>query len=128
ATDFVFRTASAQARTEAEMAGLFGLLNTGVGVVVVLFQISLTTRLLGRLGVFAFVALVPSLLVVSSLASVIFPASFTLVLVMKGIEMAGAYSLNQTAVSLLYNPMPSDLRSQVRTLIDGAIKKSGAAA
>lgn len=128
ATDFVFRTASAETRSEAEMAGLFGLLNTGVGVVVVAFQLSLTTRFLGRLGVFAFIAIVPVLLVATSAASMIFPASFELLLVMKGIEMAGAYSLNQTAVSLLYNPMPPDLRSQVRTLIDGAIKKSGAAA
>jgi HEAT repeat protein len=128
ATDFVFRTASAEARTETEMAGLFGLLNTGVGVVVVLFQLSLTSRILSRLGVFTFVALVPALLVGTSALSVLFPMSFTFVLVMKGIEMAGAYSLNQTAVALLYNPMPGDLRSQVRTLIDGAIKKSGAAA
>lgn len=128
ATDFVFRTASAESRSEAEMAGLFGLLNTGVGVVVVLFQLSLTSRLLGRLGVFAYVALVPALLVVTSATSMLFPASFGLLLLMKGIEMAGAYSLNQTAVSLLYNPMPPELRSQVRTLIDGAIKKSGAAA
>lgn len=128
ATDFVFRTASAEARSEAEMAGLFGLLNTVVGVVVVLFQLSLTSRLLGRLGVFAYVAIVPVLLVMTSAASMMFSGAFGLLLAMKGIEMAGAYSLNQTAVSLLYNPMPPDLRSQVRTLIDGAIKKSGAAA
>ncbi|MCC7073749.1 MAG: cyclic nucleotide-binding domain-containing protein [Deltaproteobacteria bacterium] len=128
ATDFVFRTASAEARSEAEMAGLFGLLNTGVGVVVVAFQLSLTSRLLGRLGVFAYVAIVPMLLVATSAASMVVSGTFGILLVMKGIEMAGAYSLNQTAVSLLYNPMPPDLRSQVRTLIDGAIKKSGAAA
>ncbi|MCC7109369.1 MAG: hypothetical protein IT382_08785, partial [Deltaproteobacteria bacterium] len=72
ATDFVFRTASAETRSEAEMAGLFGLLNTGVGVVVVAFQLSLTTRFLGRLGVFAFIAIVPVLLVATSAASMIF--------------------------------------------------------
>lgn len=126
-TDFVFRTAAAEARTETEMAALFGLLNAVVGVVVVIFQVSVTSRLLSRLGVFAFVAVVPTLLVGISVAHVVLPWSFDLLLVMKGVEMAGAYSLNQTAVSLLYNPMPGELRSQVRTLIDGAIKKSGAA-
>lgn len=127
ATDFVFRTAAAETRTETEMAALFGLLNAVVGVVVVVFQVSVTSRLLSRLGVFAFVAVVPSLLVGISVAHVVFPWSFDLLLVMKGVEMAGAYSLNQTAVALLYNPMPGELRSQVRTLIDGAVKKSGAA-
>lgn len=127
ATDFVFRTASAEARTETEMAALFGMLNAVVGIVVVIFQLSLTSRLLSRLGVFAFVAFVPSLLVATSLLHVMLPWSFGILLVMKGIEMAGAYSLNQTAVSLLYNPMPGELRSQVRTLVDGAIKKAGAA-
>jgi HEAT repeat protein len=127
ATDFVFRTAAAAKANETGMAALFGLLNAVVGVVVVLFQVSLTTRLLGRLGVFAFVAIVPASLVAVSVAHVMFPQSFELLLVMKGIEMAGAFSLNQTAVALLYNPMPGELRSQVRTLIDGAIKKSGAA-
>lgn len=127
ATDFVFRTASAETRSETEMAALFGMLNAVVGIVVVLFQISLTSRLLNRLGVFAFVAIVPSLLVATSVLHVMLPWSFPILLVMKGIEMAGAYSLNQTAVSLLYNPMPGEIRSQVRTLVDGAIKKSGAA-
>lgn len=127
-TDFVFRTAVAQSHTEAEMAGLFGLLNTVVGVIVVAFQISLTGRLLGRIGVFAFIALVPVGLVLTSAAALVLPGAFAVVLVMKGIEMAGAYSLHQTGVALLYNPMPPEIRSQVRTLIDGAIKKSGAAA
>jgi HEAT repeat protein len=127
ATDFVFRTAAAETRTETELAALFGLLNAAVGIVVVFFQVSLTTRILSRLGVFTFVAIVPSLLVAISVGHVVLPWSFELLLVMKGVEMAGAYSLNQTAVSLLYNPMPGELRSQVRTLIDGAVKKSGAA-
>ncbi len=128
ATDFVFRTAVAHAHTETEMAALFGTLNAVVGVVVVFFQVSLTSRLLSRVGVFSFVAIVPTLLVATSVLAVALPGGgFSIIVVMKGIEMAGAYSLNQTAVSLLYNPMPGELRSQVRTLIDGAIKKSGAA-
>ncbi len=127
ATDFVFRAASAQSYDEAELAGVFGLLNAVVGVVVVVFQLSLTRLLLARVGVFAFVALVPMLLVAVSFVHLFQPASFEVLLVLKGIEMAGAFSLNQAAVSLLYNPMPADLQSQVRTLVDGAVKKSGAA-
>jgi HEAT repeat protein len=133
ATDFVFRAAAARATSENGMAGLFGLLNAVVGVVVVVFQVGLTARLLQKLGVFVFAALVPTLLVVLAAAHasggglVDGDAGFLLLVALKGVEMAGAYSLYPTVVALLYNPMPVDVRAQARTLIDGAIKKTGAA-
>lgn len=140
ATDFVFRSAAATAETEAGMAALFGLLNAVVGAIVVVFQVGLTSRLLERLGVFAFAALVPITLVIMAAVHGLIGAgllgssvssegrlSFWLLIGMKGVEMAGAYSLNQAAVALLYNPMPNEMRAQARPLIDGAIKKAGAA-
>jgi HEAT repeat protein len=134
ATDFVFRAAAARSTSETGMAGLFGLLNAVVGGVVVLLQVGMTARLLQALGVFLFAAVVPTLLAV--LAAVHAAGgrllgdevSFALLVGLKGVEMAGAYSLYPTAVALLYNPMPVDVRAQARTLIDGAIKKTGAAA
>ncbi len=137
ATDFVFRAAAARATTENGMAGLFGLLNAVVGIVVVVLQVGLTSRLLERLGVFLFAALVPGLLALLSVVCMAIPgdavlgtageAGFWLLIGLKGVEMAGAYSLHPTVVALLYNPMPVELRAQARTLIDGAIKKTGAA-
>lgn len=126
AVDFVFRLASAAERSESAMAGLFGLLNAAVGVGVVVVQLGLTSALLARLGLFAFTALVPLLLFAIALAYAIAP-SFALLLVLKGVEMAGAFSLYNAAITLLYNPLPGELRSQLRTLIDGAVKKGGAA-
>jgi ATP/ADP translocase len=126
AVDFVFRLASAAQRSESEMAGLFGLLNAGVGVGVVVVQLGLTSALLSRLGLFAFTALVPVLLLVISIAYAAVP-SFTLLLVLKGVEMAGAFSLYNAAITLLYNPLPGEMRSQIRALVDGAVKKGGAA-
>ncbi|MBM4280104.1 MAG: cyclic nucleotide-binding domain-containing protein [Deltaproteobacteria bacterium] len=138
ATDFVFRAAAARAASENGMAGLFGMLNAVVGVVVVVLQVGLTARLLERLGVFLFAALVPTVLAVLSVVCMAIPgdavtgtageAGFWLLIALKGVEMAGAYSLHPTVVALLYNPMPVELRTQSRTLIDGAIKKAGAAA
>jgi HEAT repeat protein len=138
ATDFVFRAAAARAASENDMAGLFGMLNAVVGVVVVVLQVGLTARLLERLGVFLFAGLVPGLLAVLSVVCMALPgdavtgtagdAGFWLLVALKGVEMAGAYSLHPTVVALLYNPMPVELRAQSRTLIDGAIKKAGAAA
>jgi HEAT repeat protein len=136
ASDFVFRAAAARTTNEVDMAALFGLLNAVVGVVVVFLQVGLTARLLHRLGVFVFAALVPALLVVLAVVHAAasaeggvtgVEAAFVALVTLKGVEMAGAYSLHPAVVALLYNPMPSELRAQARTLIDGAIKKTGAA-
>ncbi len=134
ATDFVFR-AAASAGSEREMAGLFGLLNAVVGIIVVVLQMALTSRLLSRLGVFLFAAIVPMTLVVLSLMYAVIdtvdpsgPWGFRVLIWLKGVEMAGAYSLHPVVVALLYNPIAPELRAQSRALIDGAIKKMGAAA
>lgn len=133
ASDFVFRAAAAKS-TENEMAGLFGLLNAVVGIVVVVLQVGLTGRLLARLGVFVFAAIIPTLLVAFVGVFLVVdavephgPWSFRVLIVLKGIEMAGAYSLHPVVVALLYNPIAPELRAQSRALIDGAIKKVGAA-
>lgn len=127
ATDFAFRLASAATLSEVQMASLFGLLNAVVGAFVVVVQLGVTARLLARFGIFAYLALVPAGLVLLFLAMLVGAPHFAVVVVMKGLEMAGAFSLNQAAVSLLYNPMPSSIRGEVRALIDGAVKKGGAA-
>ena len=132
ASDFVFRAAAARNPSETDMAALFGMLNAVVGVVVVVLQVGLTARFLQRLGVFVFAAVVPGLLLVLAGTHAVFAqvnveAAFFVLLTLKGVEMAGAYSLHPAVVALLYNPMPPDVRAQARTLIDGAIKKSGAA-
>ncbi|HEY1099019.1 MAG TPA: hypothetical protein VGF99_08820, partial [Myxococcota bacterium] len=132
ASDFVFRAAAAQTGSEEEMAGLFGLLNAVVGIVVVVLQVGLTSRLLAKLGVFLFAAVVPIALLVCSVVYGVadalgLPWAFSVLVWLKGVEMAGAYSLHPVVVALLYNPIAPELRAQSRTLIDGAIKKTGAA-
>ena len=124
-TDFVFRAESARL-SEIEMASLFGILNAMVGIVVVLFQMSVTNRLLQRFGVFLFMAIAPILLGSLAIAHLVW-GSFGILIGMKGIEMAAAFSLNPAAIFLLYNPIPDNLRASVRTFIDGAIKKLGIA-
>ncbi len=128
AVDFVFRVRSAELFDEDGMAALFGWLNAAVGVGLVLVQGTVTPRLLARLGLFWFTALVPALLLVIALGVPLLPATwFWPLLVLKAVEMAGAFSLYNASITLLYNPMPAQLRSQLRTLIDGAVKKGGAA-
>ena len=127
--DFVFRlsTHHFEGGHEASMAAMFGLLNAVVGVAAIGFQSAITARLLKRLGVFAYLSIVPGLSVVAALVAFAMPTTFAPLFVMKALEMMGSYSLNATGLQLLYNPMPEAVRGSVRAVIDGAVKKLGAA-
>jgi HEAT repeat protein len=124
--DFHFRVTAAAQLNEAELAALFGDLNAAVGVIGIGFQTFLTTRLLASFGVFVFLGLVPA--AVGALAvGAMFTSLFALVVVLKGVEMAGSYSLYQPGQQLLYNPLAIEQRHALRPLIDGATKKLGVA-
>ncbi len=129
AVDYAFRTGAvlSVAGDEAALTSLFGSLNAVVGVGAILFQTTVTRPLLSRLGVFAFLAVVPALTLVSSGAYALWPLSFMPIFLLKTFEMMGSLSLNQPALGLLYNPMPADMRDSVRALVDGAVKKLGGA-
>lgn len=129
AVDFVFRTQAAaiERGDEAALASLFGGLNAVVGVGAILFQFGLTRPLLSRLGVFAFLSVVPVLSLGAVGAAAAWPASFWPIFALKTFEMMGSLSLNQPALGLLYNPMPVQTRDAVRAMVDGAVKKLGGA-
>lgn len=129
AVDYAFRTGAvlSEAGDEAALASLFGLLNAVVGVGAILFQTTLTRPLLSRLGVFAFLSVVPALSLLASGAYALWPVTFLPLFLLKTIEMMGSLSLNQAGLGLLYNPMPLDIRDSVRALVDGAVKKLGGA-
>ena len=124
--DFVFRQASAHRLTELELATLFGDLNAAVGLVALIWQLTITGRLMERGGVFVYVAVIPTVMVLLGTASALYGA-FPLLVVLKGVEMAGSFSIMQAGVQLLYNPLPMELRGAVRAFIDGVVKKSGMA-
>ncbi len=127
--DFAFRTGTHrfEGGSETGMAAMFGVLNAVVGVLSIAFQSAITARLLSRLGVFAYLSVVPMVATACAAWALALPASFVPLFVMKVIEMMGSYSLNQTGLQLLYNPLPSSVRGSVRALIDGAVKKLGGA-
>jgi ATP/ADP translocase len=125
--DYVFRTSAALRYSEESMANIFGLLNMWVGVAMVVFQIGLTPWLLNRFGLFIFASLIPLAVLILGILWLIIPSPFIVIMMMKGVEMAGAFSIMQAAVALLYNPIPEAYKSKVRSLIDGSVKKMGAA-
>ena len=129
AIDFVFRTGShrSSAGNEVEMAALFGVLNAVVGALAILFQSTLTSALMRRIGVFAYLAIVPVACVFAAGAALAWPGTLAPLFVLKVFEMMGSFSLYQPGLQLLYNPMPDQVRGSVRAFIDGTVKKVGGA-
>ncbi|MCK6548142.1 cyclic nucleotide-binding domain-containing protein [Myxococcota bacterium] len=130
AVDYVFRTGAFAFENgdEAALAGMFGVLNAVVGVGSILVQASLTAWLLGRVGVFVFLSIIPVACIAAAGWAFLFPTAFAPLFLLKTFEMMGSLSLNQPALQLLYNPMPASVRDSVRALVDGAVKKLGGAA
>ncbi len=120
AVDYVFRVGAAQAYAgdEAALTALFGGLHAVVGVGALVVQVFGTGPMLRRFGVFAFLTVIPVLCMV---------APNSALFVLKAFEMMGSLSLHQPALAVFYNPMPIGQRDAIRAVIDGAIKKLGAA-
>lgn len=125
--DFVFRKAAGATYSEAELAGLFGALNLWMGVVAVVFQALAAGRILERFGVFRYLLLTPLGTAGAAAACLVAPGLWP-AFALRLIESSGSLSLNPAAFQLLYAPIPDSLRPQIRSLIDGLVKKLGFAA
>jgi len=122
--DYLFRLRAGGALEEAALASLFGELQVWLSLSCLLFQLLLAERLLGRLGVLRYLALIPllllPLLVWSLLSSELWPA-FTLRLV----DHAVGYTLLPVGMQLLYAAVPEDRRDAARAVMDGLVRKAG---
>lgn len=125
--DYWFRSAASVDVVGPEaMVRLFGHLNVVVGVGALLAQLGLTTTILRKLGVFSFLSMIPLVLLGAALVGTA-SAPLALVFLVKAVETMGAISLNQPAIQLLYGPLAHETRDALRALLDGALKKLGAA-
>ncbi len=122
--DYFFRTSARALLTEDRLAALFGDLNVYVGILSVVVLIFFSSRILRHAGIFYYLLMVPSAMLLSCFSSMIFP-TFLAVYAMKIIESAGSLSVNQAGLQLLYNPVPTALRASTRGVIDGFLRKLG---
>jgi hypothetical protein len=124
AVDYLFRARAGEVLDERQLSALFGAINVWMGLLSAAFQLVLARRLLDRLGLFYFLAMVPSVCAGLGVASLL-SDRLGWVVGLKVVEAAGSLSLTPLAVQLLYGPMPDDRRSAARAAIDGLVKKAG---
>ncbi len=122
--DYLFRLRVEGNYSEDGLAALFGQLQLWIGILCVGFQLLVAERLLKRLGLLAYLALVP--LVLGPLAAT------TLVIrdlwpvhLLRLVETAVSYSILPVGIQLLYAALPDERRESVRSAVDGLLRKGG---
>ncbi|HEY0094678.1 MAG TPA: HEAT repeat domain-containing protein, partial [Archangium sp.] len=122
--DYLFRLRVERTLSEDGLAALFGSLQLWIGAVCVLFQLLLAERLLKRLGLMSYLALLPGAMAPLAVASLLTTELWPVHL-LRLLENAVNYSLLPVGVQLLYAAVPDEEREALRGAVDGLLRKGG---
>jgi CRP-like cAMP-binding protein/HEAT repeat protein len=122
--DYLFRLRVEGTLSEDAMAALFGSLQLWIGLFCVAFQLLVAQRLLGRLGLLRYLALVPLVLAPLAAATLVTTELWPVHL-LRLVETAVSYSILPVGIQLLYAAVPDEQREAVRSAVDGLLRKAG---
>lgn len=123
-TDYLFKSVAPTAARGlgldlgAFLARYYALLNAASLVV----QVFVAGRILRRFGVVAGLMVLPALLLMGGVLSVLF-GGVLLVMVTKGADGALRHSLHRVSTELTVLPLPGDVRSRAKALIDTSLAR-----
>lgn len=106
------------------LAVFFGIFDFYCGLVCLVFQLLFTSRLLRRFGIGPALFVVPVALMAGS-AGVLVWFTLAAAAVLKGSDQILRYSIDKSTVELLYLPVPSNVKLQVKSFIDTVIWRMG---
>ncbi|MBI2372500.1 MAG: HEAT repeat domain-containing protein [Deltaproteobacteria bacterium] len=110
-----------------DLASFFGYFYGFTGVLSCMVQFFLTTRLLERFGIVVALLVLPTSLAIGSIGLLMVPLvpGLSAAALAKGAENVLRYTVNDSTMQLLYNPVPSDLRGRAKSFVDGVLKPLG---
>ena len=106
------------------LAAFFGDFTFYAGILALVVQLLLTSRLLRRFGIGLVLFTLPVALLVTSVYMLVASTLFAAVL-LRGSDWVWRYSIDKSAVELLYLPLPARLKFQVKWFIDTVIWRMG---
>jgi len=106
------------------LAVFFGEFNLYAGVASLAFQLLLTSRLLRRFGIGKALFVLP-LAVMAGSIGLLAVGTLAAVVALKGADQVLRYSVDKSTAELLYLPLPSRLKIQVKWFIDTVIWRAG---
>ncbi|RYZ36940.1 MAG: cyclic nucleotide-binding domain-containing protein [Myxococcaceae bacterium] len=122
--DYLFRLRVEGTLSEDGLAALFGSLQLWIGLFCVAFQLLVAERLLKRMGLLMYLALVP--VVLAPLAgATLATGQLWPVHLLRLVETAVSYSILPVGIQLLYAAVPDEQREGLRSAVDGLLRKGG---
>ena len=120
---------SARFPDPAELAGFMGLYLAGLGIFTLINNSFVAGPLITRFGVRGGLFVLPALLFVVTLAFSVagagwglVPLLFWLATLNRVIDLGFMFSVDQTAQSILYQPLPASVRARVQTIDNGIVR------
>ena len=106
------------------MAIFFGDFYFYAGLLSLLFQLLLTTRLLRRFGIGPMLFILPAVILLGSTAVVVW-GSIAAAVFLKGGDQVLHYSIDRSTIELLYLPLPNRVKLQAKWFIDTVVWRFG---
>ena len=106
------------------LAVFFGNFNFYGGILALIVQLLFTSRALRRFGIGVMLFTVPVALLANS-AYMLLTGTLVAAVLMRGSDWVLRYSIDKSSVELLYLPLPSRLKFQVKWFIDTVIWRLG---
>jgi AAA family ATP:ADP antiporter len=107
-----------------ELAIFFGDFFFYAGLLALIFQLLLGTRLLRRFGIGPMLFVLPAVVLAGS-AGVLLLGTLGAALFLKGSDQVLRYSIDRSAIELLYLPMPHSVKLQAKWFIDTVVWRLG---
>lgn len=102
---------------EEELTSFYGFWFSSFNVISLLIQLVLTNKIVGRFGVAYSILILPALLLLGSVAILIFPV-LLIALLLKLSDSSLKQSINKASFELIMLPIPDDLKLRTKTFID----------
>ena len=119
--DYQFKAIARATYREDALARFFSLFYAGTGAVSFLFQVLVTPRLLGRLGVGWGMTVMPSVFGLASTLLLAIP-KLGVATVMKFADNGFQYTIHETTLQALYVPFPLAVKARTRAFLDAVVK------
>jgi ATP/ADP translocase/HEAT repeat protein len=109
-----------------QLTAFFGAITFYIGIISLVFQVVLTSRILKRFGVGSAILLLPAGLLIASLTLAAAPVLWAAAL-LQLIDGSFSYSIHRSGMELLYLPVPPATRNRVKGFIDMFVDRFGRA-
>jgi len=103
---------------------VFGLIDTAVQTLTVLFQVFLTGRIAQRLGVVALVTIIPAIMVLGFLGLAA-SGTFAILVTVMVARRVGEYAFIRPGREMLFSVVDNETRYKVKNLIDVSVYRGG---